>query len=240
MHESYDYGLWSMVVFNVILFGAFVLGFLRPKKKYEWRTLGVFAAFIVALFAEMYGFPLTIYIIISLFGVELGITDPFQHVNGHLLGTLFNAPEWVKLIICQIGGFLMLIGLIIMGKGWRQIHKANGELVTTDIYSYVRHPQYSGLFLITIGMLIQWPTIITLVMWPILTYAYYRLAVREEREVEEKFRSEYLAYKRTVPAFIPSLRYRRDCKSELQRENGMNNGIVHKQKSKGVFLCQRH
>lgn len=203
MHESYDYGIWSMVIFNVVLFGAFVLGFLRPKKKYEWRTLGVFAAFLVALFTEMYGFPLTIYFLISLFGDNLGIVDPFQHVNGHLLGTLFGAPEWAKMIICQIGGFVMLIGLIMMGKGWRKIHEAKGELVTDGIYAFMRHPQYSGLFLITIGMLIQWPTLVTLVMWPILMYAYYRLALREEREVEAQFGEAYRQYKLRAPAFIP-------------------------------------
>jgi protein-S-isoprenylcysteine O-methyltransferase Ste14 len=195
-----------MVLFNVILFGAFAIGFLRPKKKYEWRTLGVFAAFIVALFTEMYGFPLTIYVLLSIFGSKVGFTDPFQHVNGHLLGTLFGAPEWVKLVICQLGGFIMLIGLIIMGRGWKQIHEAKGQLVTTGIYAYVRHPQYFGLFLITIGMLIQWPTIITLVMWPILTYAYYRLAMREEREVEKNFGEEYRIYREIVPTFFPKLR----------------------------------
>lgn len=216
MHESYDYGLWSMVLFNVILFGAFVIGFLRPKKKYEWRTLGVFAAFVVALFTEMYGFPLTIYVLLSVFGSKVGLTDPFQHVNGHLLGSLFGAPEWVKLVICQIGGFLMLVGLIVMGKGWKQIHAAQGELVTTGIYAHVRHPQYSGLFLVTIGMLIQWPTLITLVMWPILTYAYYRLALREEREVEAKFGEEYARYKANVPAFIPKFKKRKE--EEIQEQ----------------------
>jgi protein-S-isoprenylcysteine O-methyltransferase Ste14 len=213
MHESYDYGLWSMVLFNVILFGAFVFGFLRPIKKYEWRTLGVFAAFIVALFTEMYGFPLTIYVLLSLFGSKLGIVDPFQHVNGHLLGTLFGAPEWVKLVICQIGGFLMLAGLIIMGKGWKQIHAAQGGLVTNEIYAHMRHPQYSGLLLVTIGMLIQWPTLITLVMWPILTYAYYRLALREEREVEAQFGEEYARYKANVPAFVP--RFKKSNRKEI-------------------------
>ncbi len=205
MHQSYDYGIWWMVIFNVALFGVFVFGFLRPKKKYEWQTLGVFAAFIVALFTEMYGFPLTIYVLLSLFGENIGIIDPFQHVNGHLLGTVLGAPEWLKLIICQIGGFVMLIGLIMMGKGWRKIHEANGELVTDGIYTYMRNPQYSGLFLITIGMLIQWPTLITLIMWPILMYAYYRLAMREERAVEAQFGEAYRKYKMNVPAFIPRL-----------------------------------
>ncbi len=214
MHESYDYGIWSMVIFNVILFGVFVLGFLRPQKNYEWRTLGVFLAFIVALFTEMYGFPLTIYFLISLFGDKLGVTDPFQHVNGHLLGTLFGASEWVKLVICQLGGFVMLIGLILMGKGWRQIHEAKGDLVTDGLYAYMRHPQYSGLFLITIGMLIQWPTILTVIMWPILMYAYYRLAMREEKAVKEQFGESYQRYQKKVPAFLPHFR-RHDLKKPI-------------------------
>ncbi|MDE3056788.1 MAG: isoprenylcysteine carboxylmethyltransferase family protein [Bacteroidota bacterium] len=206
MHESYDYGLWTMVIFNILFFGAFVVGFLHPKKKYEWRSLGVFAAFIVALFTEMYGFPLTIYILVSLFSSKLGLVDPFQHVNGHLLGSLFGASESVKLFICVLGSLVMSAGLVIMGKGWNKIHGAKGNLVTDGIYAYVRHPQYSGLFLITIGMLIQWPTLLTLLMWPILMYAYYRLAQREEREVSTQFGEAYKHYKKTVPAFVPRFR----------------------------------
>ena len=182
MEQSYDYGLWGMVAINVLIFGAFAIGFLKPKKKYEWRTLGVFAAFIVALFTEMYGFPLTIYVLFSLFGSSSAGIDPFQHVNGHLLGTLLGAGTWVKFIICLIGGLIMGVGLLMMGKGWKLIYKSEGKLVTTDIYEYIRHPQYCGLFLISVGMLIQWPTLLTLIMWPILMYAYYRLAIREEQD----------------------------------------------------------
>ncbi|NIO79390.1 MAG: DUF1295 domain-containing protein [Candidatus Aminicenantes bacterium] len=206
MHESYDYGLWTMVLINVLIFGGFVFSFLRPQKKVEWRSLGAFTAFIVALFAEMYGFPLTIYVLLSLFGGKWAAINPFEHVNGHLLGTILGAPEWLKLVICQIGGFFMLIGLIVMGKAWKQIHAAQGELVTDGIYSKVRHPQYSGLFLITIGMLIQWPTLLTLIMWPILMVVYYRLAKREEKECEQQFGEEYQQYRQQVPAFFPVLR----------------------------------
>lgn len=202
----YEYGFWPIVVINVAIFLLFAISFLKPRKKFEWRSMGVFSAFIVALFTEMYGFPLTIYILTSYFGYQLPVFQPFSHVNGHLLGTLLGASENMKIVICQIGSIFMGAGIGIMGWGWWFIHKADGELVTSGPYKYVRHPQYTGLFLITIGMLIQWPTIITLVMWPVLTLSYIRLAKKEEKIVIEEFGEKYLDYRSNTPAFFPNLR----------------------------------
>ena len=206
MQSSYAYGHWIVVVFSILFFTIFVVGFLVPMKKREWRSLGIFEAFLVALYAEMYGFPLTIYIITSIFGKKTLGPHPFSHHTGHLLATLWLGPRW-HMVVCRLGSLLILGGLIIMGIGWWEIHRARGNLVTGGIYRWIRHPQYLGLILLTVGMLIQWPTMVTLLMWPILMIAYYRLAKKEERGLEEQFGEAYHQYRQRVRAFIPLLKF---------------------------------
>lgn len=205
MTESYAYGMWPAVVISVGIFIFFGLSYLKPKKRWEWRSMGVFSAFTVALFTEMFGFPLTIYLLTSVLGSRYPVIDPFTHINGHLWAALAGGSMYVWGLVMLLSWAAIISGLVIMGRGWRLIHKANGELVISGLYRRVRHPQYFGLFLITVGFLIQWPTIITVVMWPVLMLMYYRLARREEREMEAHFGDQYVSYRQQVPMLLPRL-----------------------------------
>ena len=202
----YGYGFWSLVVFNAAFFVIFVLSFLTPLRRREWRSFGMYSAFIVALFTEMYGFPLTIYILTSVLGSRYPALNPFSHASGHLWVTLLGGGAAMLTAIHIVSNALMFGGLLIIHRGWRRIHRAQGALVTDGLYRWVRHPQYSGLFLITIGLLIQWPTIVTALTWPILLAMYIRLARREEADMEAQFGDAYRAYAARVPRFVPRFR----------------------------------
>ncbi len=207
MHASneYAYGLWPVVLFNVLLVLGFAVSFLRPRARADWRALGVFSAWLVALFTEMYGIPLTIYGLTALLGRRYPVLDPFSHKNGHLLVALAGGSPAVYVVVMVLTTALFWAAIVIMERAWRRIHRASGGLVTEGIYARVRHPQYSAMFLLIVSLLIQWPTFLTLLMAPVLIAAYARLARREEVELLARFGESYQIYMRDVPAFVPRL-----------------------------------
>jgi protein-S-isoprenylcysteine O-methyltransferase Ste14 len=206
-HSASD---WAFVVFNVILFSIFIL-FIKFKRKVDRLPSSIYLAFIVALYVEMYGFPLTMYVITWAFGYG----NPgclwyfFEGVLGY---DLFVSILYFFMV--PISNTIILIGTLLIIFGWKRIYRSKGQLVTSGIYQYVRHPQYLGFLLITLGMNFLWITISTLLLWPILAILYYRLAKGEDRRMREKFGEEYRKYEREVPMFLPFTRteYReKDC-----------------------------
>lgn len=208
MDHSSAYGLWSLVVLNSAIFIIFAFSFTKPQSKRDWRSLGAFSAFVVALFTEMYGFPLTIYLFSGWLTAKYPELDVFSHEAGHLWNTLFGwnidahfDPFHILSHVFIIAGFFLLAG------AWRVLHAAQREreLASTGIYARIRHPQYVAFILITFGFLLQWPTLPTLVMFPVLVYVYVRLARHEERIALEEFGERYRSYMEITPAFLPSL-----------------------------------
>lgn len=201
MDARYEYGLWWLVAFHIALFLFFTISYLGPRRRREWRSLGAFAAFVVALYTEMYGFPLTIYLLTAALG-RFPFADPFTHASGNFWASLF-LDGYGAVLFMGLGGVLIVLGLVLLAKGWQAIHKADGGLVTHGIYGVIRHPQYAGLGLIIVGSLVQWPTLITLLMAPVLLITYYHLARREEQEMLARFGEAYQEYARQIPAFFP-------------------------------------
>ncbi len=209
MNNAGDYGMWSLVVINSAIFIYFAFSFAKPRTTRDWRSLGVFSAFIVALFTEMYGFPLTIYLLSGWLQSRFPETNIFSHESGHLWNTLFGwdiNPHFDPLHI--LSTVVIVAGFMILASAWRALHAAQQqhELAVDGMYARVRHPQYAAFMLIMFGFLLQWPTLPTVVMFPILVYIYWRLARQEETAALEEFGDRYRRYMERTPAFIPWLK----------------------------------
>jgi len=207
--ELPNYGLWGLVVLNSAIFIFFAFSFFKPQTKRDWRSFGAFSAFLVALFTEMYGFPLTIYFLSGWLQSQYPDVNWLAHDSGHLLEMLFGwqgSPHFGPFHLLStvfIGG-----GFYLIAAGWRTLYAAQkaGNLATTGLYAYIRHPQYVGFVLIMSGFLLQWPTLLTLAMFPVLLWMYSRLSISEERETEKMFGDAWRNYANKTPRFFPRLR----------------------------------
>ena len=202
------YGLWSLAIINSLVFIIFAFSFAKPQSPRDWRSFGAFSAFLVALFTEMYGFPLTIYLLSGWLSTRFPGIDWMSHDAGHLLETIFGwktNPHFGPFHI--ISNILIAAGFWLLASAWKVLYEAqhNHRLATTGAYARIRHPQYAGFVLIMVGFLFQWPTLVTLVMFPILVFMYVHLARREERDSITEFGEEYVRYASKTPAFFPRL-----------------------------------
>ncbi len=202
------YGLWSLVIINSLVFIIFAVSFAKPQSARDWRSFGAFSAFLVALFTEMYGFPLTIYLLSGWLSTRFPGIDWMAHDSGHLLETMFGwrtNPHFGPFHI--ISNILIVAGFWLLASAWKVLYAAQRDhsLATSGPYARVRHPQYAGFVLIMTGFLFQWPTLITLAMFPVLVFMYVRLAKSEERDARAHFGDAYTRYAANTPAFFPGV-----------------------------------
>ncbi len=200
------YGLWGLVIANSLVFILFAFSFFKPNSPRDWRTFGTFAAFIVALFVEMYGIPLTLYLLAGWLQSRYPQLDPLSHDAGHLWQSLLGLegdPHFGALHI--LSNLLVLAGFWLLASAWRVLYRAQqaGELAESGPYARIRHPQYVAFVLIMLGFLLQWPTLLTLPMFPVLVLMYAHLAKREEQEMLVHFGEAYRRYRDATPAFLP-------------------------------------
>ena len=208
-HDSAPaYGLWSLVIVNSAIFILFAFSFFKPKTPRDWRSFGAFSSFLVALFAEMYGFPLTIYLLSGWLQSRFPGVNWFSHDAGHLLEEMFGWRTNPHFGPFHILSFVFIgAGFIMISAGWKVLYAAQrvGQLATTGVYAYVRHPQYVGFVLVMLGFLLQWPTLLTLAMFPVLVAMYVHLAREEEREALKQFGDEYRRYMARTPGYFPHI-----------------------------------
>ena len=199
------------MVINSLVFIIFAFSFAQPRSPRDWRSFSAFSAFLVALFAEMYGFPLTIYLLSGWLSTRFPGVDFLSHDAGHLLEVIFGwraNPHFGPfhfLSFLFIGG-----GFWLLARSWQVLYEAQRahRLATTGPYARLRHPQYVGFVLIMTGFLVQWPTLVTLAMYPVLVLMYARLAKREEADMLAQFGDAWREYAARTPRFFPKLRSR--------------------------------
>jgi protein-S-isoprenylcysteine O-methyltransferase Ste14 len=200
------YGLWTLVIVNSLVFIVFAFSFAKPQSARDWRSFGAFSAFLVALFTEMYGYPLTIYLLSGWLVTRFPEVDFLSHDAGHLLEVMFGWRTNPHLGPFHVLSFLFIGGgFWLLSAAWRVLYRnqRHGTLATTGPYARLRHPQYVAFVLILFGFLLQWPTMLTLAMFPILVFMYVRLARSEEREAERVFGAQWSRYAAQTPRFLP-------------------------------------
>lgn len=191
---------WGLAVIMIVIVSWLFYRYFAPKNWREWAGAGLVQAFIIALYAEMYGFPLTIYLMVRFFGLDR------SNLNASLWSTLLGMGELGMVIAMVVGYALAFIGIGLFMEGWRELYRAHQEnrLATNGLYGFVRHPQYTGLFIALFGEgVVHWPTIFSVILFPVIVLIYTLLAYREERRVLKQFGEQYRTYQQHVPMFFP-------------------------------------
>ena len=141
-HDAPAYGLWTLVVFNSAIFIMFAFSFFKPQTPRDWRTFGAFAAFIVALFVEMYGFPLTIYLMSGWLQTKFPKLDLLSHDAGHLWSTLLGEKGAPHFGVLHIASYVFMgFGFYLLSSAWNVLYRAQRQKKLAEAGPYARISQ---------------------------------------------------------------------------------------------------
>lgn len=202
------YGNWPSVIIVTGVFLFFIFFLTRPCRPKEWQGAGLTSAFFISLFTEMFGIPLTIYLLAPLLGADVSRFGMHEsHLWAYLISRAGNVTMSAALrVILIVSAGLLLVGFTLIALGWKEVYRGAGGLVTGGLYSRLRHPQYLGLILVIAACLIQWPTVLTIILAPFMIARYLLLAQEEDRDLEARFGEEFKRYKQRVPGLLPLTR----------------------------------
>ncbi len=167
----------------------------------------------VPLWTGLMTLPFAGYLIVILSNIPVNLPKAFSD----FILFVFYLPFLILEKIFVVMGVLLLVYSIIYLHSNKRV-----GLVTTGPYQWVRHPQYSGMILITLGAT-GWSIWIlnntfgigflnpiqTVIVWFIEVFAYILLANVEEIDLSKKYGEDFETYKKNVPFFIPLLKTRR-------------------------------
>ena len=204
VHELNPFHVWPPIHYEwivnnlgkhslLVIAGAMIVGIsvsvpLSIQTRRDWIDRGIFFTFFVSMVTEMFGLPLTIFLLSRFVSVPL-IGNTYMDYFGH----------WPL----SIGLLLSFCGLALLILAWRDIYRSTDAFACTGIYRRIRHPQYLAILVVAIGWVIHWPTVATLVLLPILVLLYCVAAIREERRMIEIHDRAYEEYIHNTNFFVP-------------------------------------
>lgn len=105
----------------------------------------------------------------------------------------------IALIVLVISGLLAWAGLkVIFGET-----REEPQIITTGVFSIVRHPIYLGSILLYLGLILLTLSLLSVLVWILIIAFYYMISRYEEKLLTQRFESAYEEYKKKVPMLLP-------------------------------------
>lgn len=203
------YDLWGLAVANAAFFTCFAACCFRPLTRGDWPLLAAFALFVSMHFVERYGAPFSLHVLCAWLPSLAAVVDRSPHAAAHLWPLLSGETMQPHAnLVYATSHALVLAGFAVLALASRALDGARraGGLAVAGPYRWLRHPQIAALGLVTVGLLLQWPTLPTVALLGLLAAMGWRVAQADEESLHLQFGLTYAEYAGRTPAFVPDPR----------------------------------